>query len=103
MHDLTTSIEAATADGSTTMLLSYRANNAFSRSATTTVEPALAGRFALELHQALPVHPTRASSLELLFSVRNLFRDLGEMASIYDELLTVAPPLRIMGGVQVKF
>ena len=103
MHDVTTSMEAASPDGSTTLALSYRVDSAFSRPARITGEPSLAGRFALELHQVLPVHLTRASKLELLMSVRNLFRDFGEMASIYDELLTVAPPLRIMGGVQVKF
>ena len=103
MRDLTTTIEANSPDGATTVLLSYRANNVFSQPAGPTGAPAFDGRFALELHQALPVHPTRDSKLELLFSVRNLFRDLREPASIYDELLTVAPPLRIMGGVQVKF
>ena len=103
MSDLTTLIEAASPDGSTRVSLSYRANNAFSRSATVTGEPSLDGRFAFEPHQALPVHPTATSKLELMLSVRNLFRDLAEMASMYDELLTVAPPLRIMAGVQVKF
>jgi Carboxypeptidase regulatory-like domain/TonB dependent receptor len=103
MSDLTTLVEAASPDGSTRLSLSYRANCAFSRSATAAAEPALAGRFAFELHQALPVRPTPTSRLELMLSVRNLFRDLAEMASMYDELLTVAPPLRIMGGVQVKF
>ena len=103
MHDLTASIEAASPDGSTTLLLSYRADSAFSRSSTVADVPVFEGRFAFELHQALPVHPTRASRLELLLSVRNLFRDITEMASVYDELLTMAPPLRVMGGVQVKF
>jgi hypothetical protein len=38
-----------------------------------------------------------------MLAVRNLFKDLSEAASFYDELLTVAPPVRIMGGIQMKF
>jgi hypothetical protein len=43
------------------------------------------------------------SRLELLFAVRNLHRDPGSEGSMYDELLTTAPPLRLMGGVRVRF
>jgi hypothetical protein len=62
-----------------------------------------AGRFDLRLHQALPYQPIRGASLEVLVAVRTLFRELGRGGSFYDELLTVSPPLRLMGGVQVRF
>ena len=31
------------------------------------------------------------------------FRDVRNGASFYDELLTVRPPTRFMGGIQVRF
>jgi hypothetical protein len=57
----------------------------------------------VQIRQALPYQPTRGGRLELIFSIRNLFRDLRGEASFYDELLTVKPPLRVMGGIQVRF
>jgi hypothetical protein len=41
--------------------------------------------------------------VELLLAVRNLFRDVRDATSLYDELLTVTPPLRLVGGIQIKF
>ena len=49
------------------------------------------------------IQPTPNSHVDLLFSIRNLFRDARGEASWYDELLTVGPPLRMMGGIQVRF
>ena len=46
---------------------------------------------------------SHARYVELMVALRNLIRDPGETGSMYDELLTVAPPMRIMGGVQVRF
>ena len=65
--------------------------------------PALGRRFAVQIHQVLPYQPMRDGRLEAVFSIRTLFRDLDSGRPFYDELLTVAPPLRLMGGVQVKF
>lgn len=103
LHDVTTSIEASIPETSTRVSLAYRTNSAFSRSRTPVRLPMVGGRFDFELHQAVPFEPVRGSKVELLLAVRSLFRDLGEAGSMYDELLTVAPPLRILGGVQVKF
>jgi hypothetical protein len=102
MHDLTTSIDAKIPETATKVSLGYRVNTSFSRQGAAAM-PFVHGRFDIELRQALPLHPTRGSNTELLLVVRNLFRDLGEAGSMYDELLTVAPPMRIMGGVQVRF
>jgi hypothetical protein len=35
--------------------------------------------------------------------VRNMFRDPSDITSIYDELLVVRPPKRVIGGVLVRF
>jgi hypothetical protein len=59
--------------------------------------------FAVEVRQALPYQPLRDGRLDLVVGVRNLFRDLDAVTSVYDELLTVAPPLRFVGGFQVRF
>jgi hypothetical protein len=32
-----------------------------------------------------------------------MFHDLREPGSMFDELLTVAPPLRVIGGLQIRF
>ena len=47
--------------------------------------------------------PFGSTRWEVLVGVRNLFRDPTTPASIYDELLVVRPPKRVIGGVLVKF
>ena len=66
-------------------------------------EPGLGGRFNFELRQALPYQPLRGGRLNVLFALRTLHRDIDDPGSFYDELLTVKPPLRVTGGLQVGF
>jgi hypothetical protein len=40
---------------------------------------------------------------EVLIGLRNMFRDPNDAASIYDELLVVRPPKRIVGGLTLRF
>jgi hypothetical protein len=40
---------------------------------------------------------------EMLIGVRSLFRQAVEDRSIYDELLVVRAPKRVIGGLQVRF
>ena len=40
---------------------------------------------------------------EMLVAVRNFFRETAADQSIYDELLVVRPPKRIVGGLTLKF
>ena len=40
---------------------------------------------------------------EMLFAFRNFFRDTAPDQSVYDELLVVRPPKRIVGGLTLKF
>ena len=44
-----------------------------------------------------------ATEWEMLVAVRNLFREGALDASVYDELLVVRPPKRIVGGLTVRF
>jgi hypothetical protein len=103
LHDVTTSINANFPETSTKVAMAYRMNTGFSAKDADVTRPLTGGRFDVEVRQALPLHPMRGSKTELVIVVRNLFRDLGDAGSYYDELLTVAPPMRLMGGVQVKF
>ena len=40
---------------------------------------------------------------EMLLAVRNFFRDTAADQSLYDELLVVRPPKRIVGGLTLRF
>jgi hypothetical protein len=40
---------------------------------------------------------------EMLFAVRNSFREGAVDASVYDELLVVRPPKRVVGGLSLRF
>jgi hypothetical protein len=54
--------------------------------------------------QRLSFLPFDGSDWEVLVAVRNLFReDLGDGVGVYDELLVVKPPKRIVGGLLVRF
>jgi hypothetical protein len=102
LHDLTATFDADIPETATRLTLAVRANSAFAQGEGGAL-PILGGRFDVEIHQALPYQPIPGGRLELLFAVRTLSRDSRNPGSIYDEVLTVAPPLRLVGGFQVRF
>ncbi len=102
LRDLLTSVDLAIPGSETRLSLICRMNTAFSRSAGQS-NPAAGARFDMQISQALPFQPLRGGRLEVLMAMSNLFRDLRQPGSLYDELLTVAPPLRLLGGVQIRF
>ena len=55
------------------------------------------------MNQALPFLNFTSADWEVLVAVCNLFRDMAGERSIYDELLVVRPPKRVVGGVRVRF
>ena len=61
------------------------------------------GRFDMQLRQGLPFMGAFKGDWEMLLGVRSLFRPTAEDRSIYDELLVVRPPKRVIGGLQVRF
>jgi len=101
VHDVLASLDAAFNNSETRMQLVYRYSSAFGSNEGRVPVPG--SRFDLQVHQALPYHPSGDGSVELIFAVRTLFRDIHTGASFYDELLTVRPPTRFMGGIQVRF
>ncbi len=102
LHDVVTSMSTLIPETSTKLAVAYRITAATAGRAAVPL-PSNAGRFNVEVRQALPLRLTRTSRTDLVVVVRNLFRDPADPGSLYDEVLTVAPPLRVMGGVQVRF
>jgi hypothetical protein len=102
LHDITTSLEAAVPETATRVVVVYKVNTGYARLEDGRSGPALDGRFDLQLNQALPFD-LAGTRWEVLFGIRNLFRDPSDPASVYDELLVVRPPKRVIGGFLVRF
>lgn len=96
--DLTASLESAVEATATRVLVVYRVSTAFAAAAGP-----VPGRFTLQINQALPFMGFSNARWEMLLAVRNLFRDIRHDASVYDELLVVRPPKRVVGGLTLKF
>jgi hypothetical protein len=103
LHDLTTSFQAEIGATDTTVLVAYRLNSGFARERGESVEPGLDGRFDVQVMQRLPFLDFTSARWQALVAVRNTFRDSAADASVYDELLVVRPPKRVVGGLLVRF
>jgi hypothetical protein len=101
IHDLTTSVHTDIPETATRFYVIYRINSTFSRSSAE-ARPGMDGRFDVQVNQALPFG-VAGTKWEVLVGMRNLFRDSADPASIYDELLVVSPPKRVVGGFLVRF
>ena len=102
LHDLTTSLTADIRETATRVFVLYKMNNGFVGSASTPADARLDVRFGIQVNQALPV-TFAGTKWEVLVGLRNLFRDPTDPASVYDELLVVRPPKRLVGGFLVRF
>ena len=105
IHDVATSIEADVPETSTRVLVLYRISNGFAHPAATAVSDrtALDARFDVQVRQSLPFMDFSTAKWEMLVGVRNFFRETAPDQSIYDELLVVRPPKRVVGGLTLKF
>ena len=103
IHDLTTSLETEIPYSATRVVVLYKLNSAFAANTRSENEPLFGSRFDVRVTQALPFMNFRASQWEMLVGVRNLFHDSLANTSVYDELLVVRPPKRVVGGLTVKF
>lgn len=100
-HDLTTSIDTTLPLTATRVFVVYKVNSRF---ADFDAASSRAGaRFDVQLTQALPFLRFAGGEWEMLMAVRSLFREELLDSSVYDELLVVRPPKRVVGGVTVKF
>lgn len=102
-HDVTTSVETDIPETATRLFVFYRLNSAFAMANSEIPSSGFDSRFDVRVHQGLPFLAFRNVDWELLFAVRNLFHEPFGNASAYDELLTVRPPKRIVGGLMVRF
>jgi hypothetical protein len=102
LHDLTTSVEADVPETATRVFVLYKINSGFARRRAAAAGAALDGRFDLQINQAIPFD-LAGTRWELLLGVRNLFRDPNDPASVYDEILVLQAPRRVVGGVLVRF
>jgi hypothetical protein len=108
IHDVSTSIQAEVPETATRVLVLYRVSNAFARAASSVSEPVpdragFDARFDVQVRQSLPFLDFTSAKWEMLVAVRNFFRETSADQSVYDELLVMHPPKRIVGGVTVHF
>jgi len=101
VHDLTATVESVVPVTSTRVFVLYKLNSA--ASAAGFEQPSAGGsRFDVQINQALPFTVAK-SRWEALVAVKNMFHDDFDSGSLYDELLVVRAPTRVLGGVTVKF
>ena len=103
IHDISTTLEAEVPETATRVFAIYRLGTGFSRASIQEPLPGFGARFDVQVSQRLPFLDFTTAEWELLVAVRNLFRESLEGMSVYDELLVVRPPKRIVGGVLVRF
>jgi hypothetical protein len=103
IHDLTTRVATVLPIVDTRVFVAYKVNSAFAAHDPTSRGARPGTRFEVQVNQALPFMNFTSADWEMLVAVRNLFRDDVLDSSIYDELLVVRPPKRVVGGVTVKF
>jgi hypothetical protein len=103
IHDVSTSIETEVPETATRVVVLYRVSKAFAHAAAQSQAAPLDARFDVQVRQSLPFMDFSNAKWEMLVAVRNFFRETASDQSIYDELLVVHPPKRIVGGLTLKF
>jgi hypothetical protein len=101
-RDLTTSIQSVVPATATRVFVVYKINSGVAAAAASST-PRTGARFDLQINQSLPFLQFSAAQWEMLVAVRNLFREDTVDGSVYDELLVLRPPKRVVGGVTVRF
>lgn len=100
IRTVTASVQSIMPVTLTRMLVVYRVSNGFADDLT---RPGTGARFDVQVNQALPFLNFSSAQWEALVAVRNMFREDPFDGSMYDELLVVRPPKRVLGGVTVRF
>jgi hypothetical protein len=101
VHSLSASMESTVAPTETRLILIYRLSTA--HGLADDASTAGGSRFEMQINQALPFLAFSNAKWEALVAVRNMFYGAGGATSLYDEILVVRPPTRVLGGVTVKF
>jgi hypothetical protein len=103
IHDVTARVVTDVPETATRVAATWKVNSAFSRRSPLLDDASTDARFDVQVSQRLPFLSATGADWELVVAVRNLFRDGQAVGSIYDELLVIRPPKRVVGGVLVKF
>jgi hypothetical protein len=103
IHDVTASLESLIAASATRVLVVYKLNTAYASVQEAEASSTAGVRFDVQVNQPLPFLDFTSAQWEMLVAVSNLFKDALYENSVYDELLVVRPPKRILGGVTVRF
>jgi hypothetical protein len=114
IHDIAAALQTDVPETATHVVLLYRVSNAFARPAgvdalngsiaqSAADRAPLDSRFDVQVRQSLPFMDFSTAKWEMLIGVRNFFRETAPDQSVYDELLVVHPPKRIVGGLTLRF
>jgi hypothetical protein len=101
IHDLTATFNSRVPATATRFLVVYKLNTAFADAEA--LAPMADARFEVQVTQELPFLDFTGARWEMLAGVRNLFRSELFDGSVYDELMVVRPPKRVVGGLTVRF
>jgi hypothetical protein len=101
IHDLTTTVESTLPVTETRVFAIYKINSQLADADAGA--PGAGARFDVQVNQSLPFLNFSGAQWEMLVAVRSLFRDELLDASVYDELLVMRSPKRVVGGVTVRF
>jgi hypothetical protein len=102
IHDVSTSLETDIPETFTRVAVLCRLSDGFARREFGS-SPGVDARFDVQVRQALPFMDFSSAKWEMLVAVRNFFYDAASDQSIYDELLAVRPPKRVVGGLTLRF
>jgi hypothetical protein len=103
LHGLATSVDADLPVTDTHVFVAYRLNSGFIKPEGDGSGTGFDSRFDVQVTQRLPFLNFTTAQWQVLFVVKNVFRDVARDSSFYDELLVVKPPTRILGGFIVRF
>jgi len=103
VQDVTASIDTDIPVTETHVFALYRLSDGYAGNTLESLGPSFGARFDVQVTQSLPFMDFASAHWEMLVGVRNLFREVADEASIYDELLVVRPPKRIVGGLTLRF
>ena len=101
VHDVTATLNSRVALTATRFLVIYKWNTAYAD--VRTMEPLANARFEIQVNQELPFLDFTHARWEVIAGVRNLYRSELFDGSVYDELMVVRPPKRVVGGLTVRF
>ena len=103
IQDVTAAVDTDIPVTETHVYALYRISTGYAGGTLESLGPTVAARFDVQVTQSLPFMDFANAHWEMLVGVRNLFRDAADEASVYDELLVVRPPKRIVGGLTLRF